>query len=578
MTLKEEAIQRCKAIVLQFNDQEEIPFWALLAQVDETLHLFPRTKEDDALYPVEELIGMYQEFAENHRGVFSAPLFSTPLERTAVEERQRLAMVVLFEYFERSGPGTAYLKALSVFVHIAGKVFYELSIDGIDRILLKFEAVLDRVDRLAIQHPSDCASMLHSFSKLPDRLLMSPLASKVECFNKAISLCKKYPRADANVLVGLYRLANGAAGLRSGDNVNQASELREELIKTFLQIEHSDHTKLDVLCAWFLQPFDIPLFTLMLLPLGVKLATQFTDRVGFFMESVEACFSVRSVRFLVMLHLPDAMQLIEDSASAERLSAIKCLLKSLMGDARDEGHREHVISTQRELLERGVQISEDADFALAETWQQRFMLKAVEMFSAPSKLTEPEGAENLTACFRDLRDGRYATNPILHPLHELWNTQFVDNRYSWTYRHNVFNPSNSLARISLTESEVKTKDGTSSPRETNHVLSHFMSNRIWMHDPSRYIATSPTEWRRAKNLLSSVRWTVSGDTLFKYDADMILLMTWLRAPAVVGRLKTKSALAILNTDLFQRLAEMLGPKKGETLFAKATETVLARVL
>ena len=95
-----------------------------------------------------------------------------------------------------------------------------------------------------------------------------------------------------------------------------------------------------------------------------------------------------------------------------------------------------------------------------------------------------------------------------------------------------------------------------------------------MHDPSRYTAPSTKELESAKNLLRAMRQTEPDDGLFKYDVDMILLMTWLRAPAVLDRLKTKSALTILKTDLLHRLAEMLGPKKIGSLFAKATENLL----
>ena len=546
---KEEEIQRCKTIILQLKDTNGISVLEKLALVEETLHLFPRTKEDDALYPVEELIDMY------HTTLCGPPypLQGNAQAIVALHKTQRLAMDVLFEYFERSGPGTAYLTALSLFVNMAGPAMSS-NMDGYTRILLKSEAVLNCVDRLAIQHPSDCASMLRSFTKLLNRVSAIPLACKVEYFNKAISLCKKYPGVDSNVLVGLYCFANGLAGWRSGDNVNQASELRAELIRTFLEIKHPDRTKLDVLCAWILQRLGL-LFVFMLLPLGLKLAKQCSDRVSALLESVEDCLSPENVRFLLMMHIPDAMQLIEETASPESLPAVKCLLRSLMGDARRQETREIVLGIKRVLLEQGVQISKDLDFAFAESWQRRLILKAVDLFSVPSRLTEPEGAEALRMYVKGL--AAYSKNQIVAPLFELWDTQWVDNRYSWTHRYNVF-----LMVFSF-------------PRETSHVLSLFVSNIIWMHDPSRYTATASTEeLKSAKDLLRAVRISCPVDALYEYDVDMMLLMTWLRAPAVVGRLNNRTALTILKTDILHRLAEMLGPKKWESLFEKRTECML----
>ena len=57
MASKEERIQRCKAIVLHYQslEKKDIGVEEASKLLDETLHLFPRTKVDDALYPVEEL-------------------------------------------------------------------------------------------------------------------------------------------------------------------------------------------------------------------------------------------------------------------------------------------------------------------------------------------------------------------------------------------------------------------------------------------------------------------------------------------------------------------------------------------
>ena len=62
------------------------------------------------------------------------------------------------------------------------------------------------------------------------------------------------------------------------------------------------------------------------------------------------------------------------------------------------------------------------------------------------------------------------------------------------------------------------------------------------------------------------RFRYQADPLENFDVDMILLMTWLRAPVMLQRLKTKSSLALLNRDILGRLAYTIGPDKTKSLF------------
>ena len=126
MASKEEGIQRCKAIIAHYQslEKKEIAyrFQETVRQIVETLHLFPKTKEDDPLYPVEELLDMYKDFNS---------LFRFALDSHARLEGPSL-VCLFFGYFERNGPGTPYLKALSLFVSVASESQALKSRDDID--------------------------------------------------------------------------------------------------------------------------------------------------------------------------------------------------------------------------------------------------------------------------------------------------------------------------------------------------------------------------------------------------------------------------------------------------------------
>ena len=537
---REEGIQRCKAIVARYHalDKKKSPFDETKSLVEETLRLFPNCKEDDALYPVEELIDMYQDF--------DTILRFDSIAHAKLPAQRILILGLLLGYFERNGPGTPYLKALSLFATVqSGFIFFRFdsSYDDVLKIVLRsFDVVLNRVDREASQDPADCASMLKSLAAglsglfYRERLVLS---IREEYFKKAISLCKTYPEADCRVLIGLYNVAYRLIGISIEDVTFQA-RLREELIKAFLEIKHPDQTKLEVLSAWHVNPHDVPLFAFKLLPLGLQLVRQMPDRVNAFLESVYGWLLTTRLCFLLMLHMPEVMVLIEETASRESVPAVQCLLLCLTGEVRDLETQEDVFSAKCILLDAGVQITEESDFTLVESWQRRLLLKAVELFSVPSPLTETEGAEKLRVIVQEIiADSKV---DALHPLLELWSTHLVDNRYSWTHRLTVFSR------------EYQGPPGS---------LSN--SNRIWMHDSSRYSATSTKDLKIAASILKSIRKRSRQDPLRKYNVDLILLLTWLKAPVILQRLKTTSKLALLNTDILRRLARMIGSNTKDIL-------------
>ena len=161
------------------------------------------------------------------------------------------------------------------------------------------------------------------------------------------------------------------------------------------------------------------------------------------------------------------------------------------------------------------------------------------MFSQPSALTNQRFDEISSRISRLV----VSTDEYMEPLLEMWISQLVDSRYSWSYRALI---ATKLDRLGDIESE--------------RVRANLINNFIWISDPSRCLPVDGTAERERSAARSLSKSRKPRELRDDYDVSMILLLTWLRAPSVLDRLRTKSELACLPQDILRNLAMMLGTK------------------
>ena len=131
---------------------------------------------------------------------------------------------------------------------------------------------------------------------------------------------------------------------------------------------------------------------------------------------------------------------------------------------------------------------------------------------------------------------QYQTIPAhVHDLIRFFVTQVCRSELPVAYRVQVFN----ILHAWLPSGD---KPGIMDDKER----AIFVNNVIWLHDPTR-----SNMYLRAQ--LHAVRSLVGQNV----DVRFVLLMTWLRAPAVIPRLRDGSALRVLPADLLRLLAAML---------------------
>ena len=129
------------------------------------------------------------------------------------------------------------------------------------------------------------------------------------------------------------------------------------------------------------------------------------------------------------------------------------------------------------------------------------------------------------------------------PLVKMFTSQVVDTRFLWLYRKLIF--------------EEAIKELVKRPSALRETL---LNNVLWLKDQSRYAydGDNKSEQRAAQAMMLEVQNYKPTNVMLLSSIRLILLLTWLRAPAIVERLRTQPKLSLLYQDVLRRLAVMLG--------------------
>ena len=548
--------------------------------------LFPLNSEDDAVFGNKLMATFFAAYGPVHDGKHTSNAIFD-----GIVGKDSIILELLLHYFMRNGVGSPYMESLKLlmeFLRASEHSMFREHSWGTEKLKAKqrnledilvwtIHCVLDRVQSL---YPhEDCTLMLrilktklYEINCLDNSKPQSPVveprtsarsptteykrarklradnATLQSLFSVAMDLTSKYP--DSTMVDELYLLANEIYGpmtqVISLDFQEPALARTRHIAHSLINASHSDDVKLRIICELLKHEDNDTqaIFIAELFGFGVRIARKLGLEESFMMSVGNSMCFVRpdTVLQLFKMKLAHPINVIVERASARVVGAMHCLLQCFMplnavlSEVKYIRHYTSLTEAHLDLLwemRNGVRRFID-----------QLITKTTEVFS----VNLPRGSLRLRIKtdkpFVEVRSVD-SSDLFVEPfpsLYSAWISQLVDDRFSWEYREAV-----GEALMDLTKRR---------PLKVARPDLHnaWLNSVIWLNDLSRFReerTMTAAELDAVENLRKLVR---GAPILPKYQVRVILLMTLLRAPAVLPRLRN-SNLRMLPLDLLRLLEQ-----------------------